>query len=164
MVGVDHGGLEGGVAEDLLEDRDVPTSLDQFRGVGVPEDLTVKDQARLLEKAPDRMERLIRVGLRTGMRPGEVRNLRWADVRFDLGILIVRGSDEEGPTVRRYRELEQAADRSVLAASSSSDSRRGISGPMEASPSKHGFTVLAIACLAIQALESFYRRSTKAMG
>lgn len=60
-------------------------------------------------------------------------------------------------TVAKYRALEAAADRRELAhfVRDRFDERYFI--PIESSRNKHGFAALAIACLVIETLESFYQ-------
>ena len=60
-------------------------------------------------------------------------------------------------TVRRYRQLEQVADRHTLGRFVIERFDERYFRPVEDSLSKHGFTALAVACLAIEALESFYQ-------
>jgi len=60
-------------------------------------------------------------------------------------------------TVKRYRELQGADDRLALGRFVVERFEERYLRPVEDSPSKHGFTVLAVACLAIEALESFYQ-------
>ena len=60
-------------------------------------------------------------------------------------------------TLSRYRELEAAGDRRGLSRFVIERFEERYFRPVENSPSKHGFTSMAIACLAIEALESFYQ-------
>ncbi len=60
-------------------------------------------------------------------------------------------------TVRRYHDLEKAADRPALARFVVERFDERYFRPVEDSPSKHGFTSMAVACLAIETLESFYQ-------
>ena len=60
-------------------------------------------------------------------------------------------------TVARYRELEAAGNKSVLSRFIVERFKERYFRPIEDSPSKHGFTVIAVACLVIETLESFYQ-------
>lgn len=60
-------------------------------------------------------------------------------------------------TVRRYRELLDAGNRRALARFVVERFEERYFRPVEDSPSKHGFTSMAISCLAIETLESFYQ-------
>ncbi len=60
-------------------------------------------------------------------------------------------------TVARYRALEAAADKHALGRFIVERFNERYFRPVEDSPSKHGFTVLAVACLVIETLESFYQ-------
>lgn len=60
-------------------------------------------------------------------------------------------------TVARYRALEQAGDRHALARFILERFDERYFRPVEDSSSKHGFALMAIGCLVIEALESFYQ-------
>jgi integrase len=76
----------------------------------LPRWLTAEEQAKLLEKAAGtEMERFLRIGLRTGMRPGEIRELLWRDVDFVQALIVVRGSSE-GTKGRRDRTVPLTGD------------------------------------------------------
>jgi hypothetical protein len=60
-------------------------------------------------------------------------------------------------TVARYRLLEVAADRRALGEFLVERFNERYFAPIEDSASKHGFTVLAVACLVVETLESFYQ-------
>jgi len=60
-------------------------------------------------------------------------------------------------TVARYRALEQAGDRHALACFVRERFDERYFRPVEDSRSKHGFALMAIGCLVIEALESFYQ-------
>ncbi len=52
--------------------------------------LSPEEEVRLLKVLPDRLRPLVTVALNTGMRRGELRNLRWEDVDFATGTIHVR--------------------------------------------------------------------------
>ena len=60
-------------------------------------------------------------------------------------------------TVADYKKLEAANDRKRLAQFLVERFDERYFRPIEESPSKHGFAVLAVACLVIETLESFYQ-------
>lgn len=60
-------------------------------------------------------------------------------------------------TVARYKELEAAGDRKTLSQFFVERFDERYFQPIETSQNKHGFTVLAVACLVIETLESFYQ-------
>jgi hypothetical protein len=60
-------------------------------------------------------------------------------------------------TVRRYRELEQAGDRKALADFVRERFQERYFRPVERSDSRHGFLLMAVACLVIETLESSYQ-------
>jgi hypothetical protein len=60
-------------------------------------------------------------------------------------------------TVARYRALEAKADKRALGQFIVERFDERYFRPVEDSPSKHGFAVLAVACLVIETLESFYQ-------
>jgi hypothetical protein len=60
-------------------------------------------------------------------------------------------------TVARYRALEAAADKHALGSFILQRFNERYFRPIEASASKHGFAVLAVACLVIETLEAFYQ-------
>lgn len=62
-------------------------------------------------------------------------------------------------TVMRYRELEQIDDRQALAQFVRDRFNERYFRPIESTSSadKHGFTTMAVCCLVIEALESFYQ-------
>lgn len=51
------------------------------------------EAARLLAEAPDSWYSMILIGLRTGLRVGELRGLQWGDVDFLRGVINVRRSN-----------------------------------------------------------------------
>jgi len=66
-------------------------------------------------------------------------------------------------TVAKYKDLEKAGDRKSLAHFIQQRFEERYFSPVEDSPSKNGFASLAVSCLVIEALESFYqgKASTK---
>ncbi|MDZ4252515.1 MAG: hypothetical protein U1A72_08065 [Sulfuritalea sp.] len=60
-------------------------------------------------------------------------------------------------TISRYRELEQVRDKAGLGVFIKERFEERYFKPLEDSVSKHGFTILAVACLVIETLESFYQ-------
>lgn len=60
-------------------------------------------------------------------------------------------------TVARYRALEAAVDKLAIGKFIVQRFNERYFRPIEDSSSKHGFTVLAVACLVIETLESFYQ-------
>lgn len=60
-------------------------------------------------------------------------------------------------TLAHYFELEQAEDRDALGKFIKARFEERYFKPLENSQSKHGFTILAVACLVIETLESFYQ-------
>jgi len=60
-------------------------------------------------------------------------------------------------TVVRYRKLEQAGNRIALGTFIKERFEERYFQPLESSANKHGFTILAVACLVIETLESFYQ-------
>lgn len=60
-------------------------------------------------------------------------------------------------TVGRYQALEAAGDRAELAHFIIERFDERYFWPVETSEKKHGFTILAVACLVIETLESFYQ-------
>lgn len=60
-------------------------------------------------------------------------------------------------TVAHYRALEQAGDRVALGDFIRERFDERYFKPVEDSPSKHGFTLLAVGCLVVETLESFYQ-------
>src|SRR5690606_37493512 len=62
-----------------------------------PRFLSDDEARRLLAAAADQWRPMILVGLRTGMRVGELRGLRWSDVDFPRGVIVVRRNDPGRP-------------------------------------------------------------------
>lgn len=60
-------------------------------------------------------------------------------------------------TVERYRILEEQGDRETLAHFIVERFEERYFKPIGDSPSKHGFAILAVCCLVIETLESFYQ-------
>ncbi|MBI2999221.1 MAG: hypothetical protein HYY46_12375 [Deltaproteobacteria bacterium] len=60
-------------------------------------------------------------------------------------------------TVARYRELERANDRRALGDFVQERFDERYFRPIEDSRSKHGFALMAVACLVIETIESFYQ-------
>ena len=60
-------------------------------------------------------------------------------------------------TVAQYRKLEAAGDRKAIGQFVVERFDERYFRPIEDSSSKHGFVVLAVACLVIETLESFYQ-------
>lgn len=60
-------------------------------------------------------------------------------------------------TVAQYRKLEAAGDRKAIGQFFVERFDERYFRPIEDSSSKHGFAVLAVACLVIETLESFYQ-------
>lgn len=69
-------------------------------------------------------------------------------------------------TVARYRKLELSNDRKALGVFVQQRFDERYFRPVEDSCSKHGFALMAVACLVIETLESFYqgRADTKGVG
>lgn len=97
--------------------------LDQpkARRVKVPDDtprfLTEAEAARLLDAATPRWRSMILIGLRTGLRIGELRGLQWADIDLERAQLHVRRTDPgvkgmapTDPKGGRVRTLPLTAD------------------------------------------------------
>lgn len=77
--------------------------------------LTIDEGARLLEANRDRLcHDMVLCALRTGMRLGELLALRWADVDFERGMLVVRrsrtGGVESSPKNNRIRYIPMSPD------------------------------------------------------
>jgi hypothetical protein len=60
-------------------------------------------------------------------------------------------------TVDRYKQLEKAEDKAAIAAFIVERFDERYFAPVMNPDSKHGFTMLAVGCLVIEALESFYQ-------
>lgn len=60
-------------------------------------------------------------------------------------------------TVARYLQLESAEDRKALGLFIQERFNERYFKPVEDSKSKHGFTLMTVACLVIETLESFYQ-------
>jgi hypothetical protein len=60
-------------------------------------------------------------------------------------------------TVRRYEKMENAKDRNGLAGFIQERLSERYVDPLRTAPQKHGFLMMAAACLLIETLESFYR-------
>lgn len=58
----------------------------------LPRWLSDDEASRLLDAMPDAWRSMVFVALRTGMRIGELRGLRWTDVDFPRGVVVVRRS------------------------------------------------------------------------
>jgi integrase len=58
-----------------------------------PRFLSDDEAARLLDAAPVEWRSTILVGLRTGLRIGELRGLQWGDIDFPRGVVVVRRTD-----------------------------------------------------------------------
>jgi hypothetical protein len=69
-------------------------------------------------------------------------------------------------SVARYRELEQYDDRQALAQFVRDRFNQRYFRPIESTSSadKHGFTIMAVCCLVIEALESFYQGKADTKG
>lgn len=69
-------------------------------------------------------------------------------------------------TVARYRELEQYNDRLALAQFVRERFNERYFHPIESTPKehKHGFAIMAVSCLTIEALESFYQGKADTKG
>ncbi len=80
--------------------------------------LTDEEEARLFAQLSDRIKPLVTVALHTGMRQGELLNLRWDDVDFYTGTLRVREAKSgEGRSVTMnsvVRETLQAVRREQI--------------------------------------------------
>ena len=77
--------------------------------------LTVEEANQLIRAAPDaRWRAMITVGLRTGLRLGELLALDWTDVNLDTGILTVRrsafGKQMVAPKSNRIRHVPLAPE------------------------------------------------------
>ena len=73
--------------------------------------------------------------------------------RFDLSEVELSSK----VTVRRYREMETAKDRQGSARFIKERLLERYVDPLETAKKKHGFLMVAAACLLIETLESFYR-------
>lgn len=62
-----------------------------------PRFLSEPEAAALIEKAPVNWVSMVIVGLRTGMRIGELRGLQWGDIDFDRRLVHVRRTDPGRP-------------------------------------------------------------------
>lgn len=82
-------------------------------------------------------------------------------ISWKSAILITDRADKtklsSSTTVFRYRELEAANNRDAIGAFLRERFDERYFKPVADSPSKHGFAIMAIACLAIETLESFYQ-------
>jgi integrase len=58
-----------------------------------PRFLSDDEASRLLDAADDLWRSMMLIGLRTGLRIGELRGLQWGDVDFARGVVIVRRTD-----------------------------------------------------------------------
>lgn len=67
-------------------------------------------------------------------------------------------------TVAQYFILEQAGNREALGRFIQERFNERYFRPVEASQEKHGFTMLAIGCLVIETLESFYQGKANTLG
>lgn len=67
-------------------------------------------------------------------------------------------------TVGRYRELVKNGDRAALADFIVERFDERYFRPIETSDSKHGFALMAIACLVVETLESFYQGRSDTKG
>lgn len=69
-------------------------------------------------------------------------------------------------TVARYRELEKAGDRAALGEFIIERFHERYFEPIVDAPTRHGFTLMAIGCLVIEALQCFYegRKDSKGKG
>lgn len=69
-------------------------------------------------------------------------------------------------TVTKYQQLEQSGDRVALAKFIRERFNERYFDPIEATPknAKHGFTIMAVCCLVIEALESFYQGKADTRG
>ncbi len=67
-------------------------------------------------------------------------------------------------TVVQYRTLEQANERRALGKFIRERFDERYFNPVEDSPNKHGFAMLAIGCLVIESLESFYQGEADTKG
>lgn len=79
--------------------------------------------------------------------------MRNATAAFDLNEVELSSS----VTIARYREMEAKKDRDGLAHFVEERLSERYVDPLQASPKKHGFLMMAAACLLIETLESFYR-------
>jgi integrase len=62
-----------------------------------PRFLTQAEATALLDAAQDQWRSMILIGLRTGLRVGELRGLQWGDVDLDRGMLQIRRTDPGRP-------------------------------------------------------------------
>lgn len=69
-------------------------------------------------------------------------------------------------TVRKYRLLERAGDRKALAQFVRDRFQERYFRPIDATPAgdKHGFAIMAVCCLVIETLESFYQGKESTRG
>ena len=111
-----------------------------IRRVKVPEDtprfLTEDEARRLHEAAPRKIKSMVLIGLRTGLRVGELRGLQWGDVDLARGMLRVRrtdpgtGAPATAPKGGKGRTVPLTPDaRATLAAELEAAKRRGAAGP-----------------------------------
>lgn len=78
--------------------------------------------------------------------------------RFEMSTMAAADTKlARSVTVARYRELEAAGDRAALGRFIKQRFQERYFEPTVDAPSRHGFTLMAIACLTIEALESFYQ-------
>jgi integrase len=54
--------------------------------------LTEEEEEKLLKIAPEPLKSIIIIALNTGMRQGEILNLKWRDINFKDGIIIIQDS------------------------------------------------------------------------
>jgi len=54
--------------------------------------LTEEEEGKLLKIAPEPLKSIIIIALNTGMRQGEILNLKWRDINFKDGIIIIQDS------------------------------------------------------------------------
>jgi integrase len=73
--------------------------------------VTYEQYRKLLEALPDHLKPLLAIGFHLGMRSGEARGLRWDQVDFDAGLIVLERSQTKAKTPRTapiYGELGPA--------------------------------------------------------
>lgn len=92
---------------------------------------------------------------------GKIGNIRQATIQIGKpkgkAVAPIGFKLSSSVTVARYRELEQAGDRRALGEFFKERFAERFFDPLNNSASKHGFTTLAVGCLVIETLESFYQ-------
>lgn len=102
--------------------------------------LTEVEAVALLDAAKPKWRSMVLIGLRTGMRIGELRGLQWGDIDLDKATLVVRrtdpglgGMDSTVPKGGRFRFLPLTADARACLAELHADARAKTGHPPRAS-------------------------------